>query len=194
MDVEETQISTGDDSKVALPEITGRGVEESDSLEKTNMNSGQERNVENDGQLLTLDAIEVKFCSGDNLVEIKKESKEWINGGKTKMDHSANKEIQDEITTRANVDDANQSSREGRVWNRYEDPISLRSAVPQSGYHGGEPDDEDVSAKDLLGFAWQIAKGMVSSHLKTIGNRPPAKHEHIEMNLEKIKELLATLV
>ena len=168
-----------------MPEITGREVEESDSLEKTNINGGQERSVEIDGELLTLDAIEGKFGSSDNLVETKKERKEWINGGKAKMDQPANKEIQDNITTRANAEDANQSNREGRVWNRNEDSISLRSAVPQGGYHGDEPDDDDVSAKEILSFAWQIAKGMVSSHWKTIGNRSPARNEHIEMNVEK---------
>ena len=168
-----------------MPEITGREVEESDSLEKTNMNGGQERSVEIDGELLTLDAIKGKFASSDNLVETKKERKEWINGGKTKMDQPANKEIQDNTTTRANAEDANQSNREGRVWNRNEDPISLRGAVPQGGYHRDEPDDDDVSAKEPLSFAWQIAKGMVSSHWKTIGNRSPARNEHIEMNLEK---------
>ena len=108
-----------------MPEITGREVEESDSLEKTNINGGQERSVEIDGELLTLDAIEGKFGSSDNLVETKKERKEWINGGKTKMAQPANKEIQDNITTRANAEDANQSNREGRVWNRNEDPLVL---------------------------------------------------------------------
>jgi len=163
-DAEKKPLSIGGGSKEALSENTGREVEESNNFNKTNINRGQERNVEDDGELsVNLDAIEVKFCSGANLVKNRKESNDAINCGNTKMDWAANQEkLQDKTTTRANVEDASQPSKEGSVWNRYENVISLKSAVPQSGCHGDEPDDDDISAKDLLCFAWQIAKGMVS--------------------------------
>ena len=46
-----------------------------------------------------------------------------------------------------------------KVWHHYEkEPIQ----VPQTGFHGNVEHDEEFTAKDLLGFAWQIARGMVS--------------------------------
>ena len=48
---------------------------------------------------------------------------------------------------------------EDKVWNHYEkEPIQ----VPQTGFQGNVEHDEEFTAKDLLGFAWQIARGMVS--------------------------------
>lgn len=142
-------------------------MEGPDSGEKSVINSGRERDVEEDRESLILDSTEVQFCPRN------KESKDLF------KDTLAVSKFEDKTTTRANVEDANQPSQEGRVWNGYENPVSLRSTVPQSCCHGDEPDDDEVSAKDLIGFAWQISRGMVSSNRKTIGNRPAGGPEHM---------------
>ena len=142
-------------------------MEGPDSSEKSIINSGRERDVEEDRESLILDAIVVQFCTGN------KESKDLF------KDTFAGSKFEDKTTTRASVEDANQPSQEGRVWNRYENPVSLRSTITQSCCHGDEPDDDDVSAKDLLGFAWQISRGMVSCDRKTLGKQPPASAVHM---------------
>ena len=38
--------------------------------------------------------------------------------------------------------------------------------VTQSGYHGNVQCEEEFTAKDLLRFAWQIARGMVGDELR----------------------------
>lgn len=156
--------------RTALPESTPEG-KKSASFEKTINNSGAKREDEDDGERFALNAVEVQFCSDDDskalLIETASQSNETINCGKENFDGAANKnaegfacssKFKDETATQED-----EKSKKGRMWND-KDFTGSKSVVPQSSCHEDELDDHDFSAKDLLCFAWQIAKGMVSHH------------------------------
>lgn len=82
MDDKKVQLCSKDDSKVALE--SNRESKDSASCGKTGMDSGANKDVSDGLEHLTLDEIEVKFCSGNtskvlsvgNANEIKE--KTWI--------------------------------------------------------------------------------------------------------------------
>ena len=72
-----------------------------------------------------------------------------------------NMENSDRVLTPEVIQVAFGSSNNLKVWNQYEETVGLRTAIPQSSCHVDGSSDGDFTAKDLLCFAWQIAKGMV---------------------------------
>ena len=99
------------------------------------------------------------------LVQNEQESQELVNCDKPAMD-GTNKDVLDSACCSShNGGEActpEKAVKEERVSNHYdEEPIQ----VPQNGCHGNvqREEVEDFIAKDLLSFAWQIARGMVST-------------------------------
>lgn len=178
MDDKKVQLCCKDDSKVALVE-SNRESKESASCGKTGMDSGANKDVSDGLEHLTLDEIEVKFCSGNTSKVLSVGNANEIKGKNVDptSDNDAEELIgsskfTDEATPPENAEDENEPDGEQRVWNRYENPFALSKVVPQNSCHEDGSRDDDFSAKDLLCFAWQIARGMVSSnHLINITYR-----------------------
>jgi len=95
------------------------------------------------------------------LVEDEKESKELMNCGKLPVDgidhqrlHSTCSRFNDETVTQENKAEEPKPDVKGS---------KKLSQVPPNTDHDDVQQDEDFIAKDLLCFAWQIARGMVST-------------------------------
>jgi len=102
---------------------------------------------------LKLAAIEVQF----NTDILDNESKALLTGNeKESMDPSTKLNVEPVGKEKANEKNK-QEMKEG-VENHYEaQPVQ----VTQSGCHDNVQREEEFDAKDLLSFAWQIARGMV---------------------------------
>lgn len=167
-------LSTGDDSKVLLVEIQGENNEPVNS-DKANIDKVKNKDAD---ECLTPDANAVQRCSGAHsnvlLVESPNEDMELVHCGEANIDSSTNKAVGDlasspmannESLAQGNYGYGGEPGREERVRNQYDDPSGLRAVVPQSSvYDGNDSRDDDFSAKDLLCFAWQIARGMVRTY------------------------------
>lgn len=114
---------------------------------------------------MNLDANDLRFSIDDEskalLVGDEDDSKELMNCGKlfvndidNKKLHSTCSTLNDETVTQENVvEEIKPDEKE-----------STKSCqVPQNTDHDDVQQDEDFVAKDLLCFAWQIARGMVST-------------------------------
>ena len=95
------------------------------------------------------------------LVGDEEESKELLTCGKLPVDgidnerlHSTCSKLTDETVSQENAAEEPKPDVEGR---------KTFSQVPQSTGHDDVEQDEDYIAKDILCFAWQIARGMVST-------------------------------
>ena len=89
------------------------------------------------------------------------ESRELVNGGKPTVDgidnnslHSTCSRPNDETVTKENAVEELKPDVEGST---------KSSQVPQNTGHDDGQQEEDFIAKDLLCFAWQIARGMVGT-------------------------------
>lgn len=99
------------------------------------------------------------------------DSKELMNCGKISVDGIDNKglhftcsSINDETVTQENVAEELKPDVEG----------SKFSQVPQKTDHDDEQQKDEFVAKDLLCFAWQIARGMVRTEKILLIDRQPA--------------------
>jgi len=114
---------------------------------------------------LNLDASDLHLSiDGESkvlLVEDEKESKELMNCGKLPVDdidnhrlHSTCSRLNDETVTQENkAEEINPDVKGSKKFYQ----------VPPNTDHDDVQQDEDFVAKDLLCFAWQIARGMVST-------------------------------
>ena len=114
---------------------------------------------------MNLDANDLHFSIDDDskamLVGDDDKSKEIMNCRKLPVDDIDNKrlrsacsKINDETVTQGNAVEEPKPDVEGR---------KKFSQVPQNTDYDDVRQDEDFIAKDLLCFAWQIARGMVST-------------------------------
>jgi len=114
---------------------------------------------------LNLDANDLRFSIDDEskalLVGDEDDSKELMNCGKlfvndidNKKLHSTCSTLNDETVTQENVVEEIKPDEKESTKSRQ---------VPQNTDHDDVQQDEDFVAKDLLCFAWQIARGMVST-------------------------------
>jgi len=114
---------------------------------------------------LILDANDLHFSIDDKskalLVGDKEERKELMNCGKLPVDgtdnkrlHSTCSRLSDETVTQENAVEQPKPDVEGS---------KKFSQVPQNTDYDNVQQDEDFVAKDLLCFAWQIARGMVGT-------------------------------
>ena len=154
------QLCTEDHSKRALTKCTGENKVPV-NCEGTNMEAPS-IHVEDGGERLTsLDAIEVQLSSDENskerFLEIINERKETAaRCGKTSTDHSTNKDDEDmACSSKVKYENVNPEN------------VEDENKIGRDDCHGDGPHDDDFSGKDLLRFAWQIARGMVSSHSVT---------------------------
>ena len=95
------------------------------------------------------------------LVENEDKSKELLSWGNIAVDdidnkrlHSTCSKLNDKTVTQGNDAEELKPDVEGS---------KKLSQVPQNTDHDDVKQDEDLAAKDLLCFAWQIARGMVST-------------------------------
>ncbi|XP_078379572.1 uncharacterized protein LOC144662599 isoform X1 [Oculina patagonica] len=130
-------------------------------LRNKRMQKSYQKNYYNEGDPLRLDAIEECFGVDDEskalLVRDEGEDKELVHCDKPTMD-GTNNDLVDSARRYtldpASQDDAAKESKpdvEGR---------KKSTQVPQNTRHGTVQHEEDFIAKDLLCFAWQIARGM----------------------------------
>ena len=75
----------------------------------------------------------------------------------TKKDSACRSTLNDEAVTREDLAEEVTANLERRNWNRHEEP----TRVIKGGFPGNVQLKGDFTAKDLLCFAWQIARGMV---------------------------------
>ena len=161
-----------DGSKEALPEIQ----KSTGSRWKTSMGNGANKNVKDGCERLTLNAIDVQLFYDQRpkipLVENTKVRNQSVNCEETNVDRATDKDVENlvcsSVTTYDNAafkneKDENKTGKEGTVLSDHDQPIGQSRVDPKSNCH-----DEEFSAKYLLCFAWQIARGMVSSHLLDI--------------------------
>ena len=97
------------------------------------------------------------------LLEVEDESKESINCGNIAVDdidnnrpHSTCSNLKDETVTVTQENEAEEFKPDVEGSKKF-------SQVPHNTDHDDVKQDEDLAAKDLLCFAWQIACGMVST-------------------------------
>lgn len=112
-----------------------------------------QKNYSNEENHLKLAAIEVQF----NTDILDNESKALLTGNeKESMDPSTKLNVEPDGKEKA--DEENKQEMKEGVENHYEaQPVH----VTQSGCHDNVQREEEFDAKDLLSFAWQIARGMV---------------------------------
>ena len=92
--------------------------------------------------------------------------KRYVNGIDNKALHSTCWSMNDETATQEKTADELRTDVEGN---------EKLSRVPQNTDYGDVQQDEDFVAKDLLCFAWQIARGMVSTEKILLTNRTKTK-------------------
>ena len=78
-----------------------------------------------------------------------------------KKDSASCSTLKDEVVTGEKAEAQGKPEVEGRVLNHYEKEPTQPTHGTQNGCHSNMEQEEDFSAKDLLSFAWQIARGMV---------------------------------
>ena len=109
-----------------------------------------QKNYSNDENHLRLAAIEVQFTSNN-------ESKALLSGNEEKSTDPSKLNMEAAGKEKA-AEETKPEMKEG-MENHYEaQPVH----VTQSGCHDNVQREEEFDAKDLLSFAWQIARGMVS--------------------------------
>lgn len=77
---------------------------------------------------------------------------------RNKKDSASCSTLKDEVVTGKKAEAQAKPEVEGRVLNHYEKEPPHST---QNGCHSNMQQEDDFSAKDLLSFAWQIARGMV---------------------------------
>ena len=107
--------------------------------------------------------------------------KRYVNGIENKALHSTCSSINDETATQEKAADELRTDVEGN---------EKLSRVPQNTDHGDVQQDEDFVAKDLLCFAWQIARGMVSTEMILLTNRTKTKG----YNVKKIQLVIKAII
>lgn len=130
---------------------TTRGSKESFGFGKTNLKGGANWDAKDDEECSALDAIEV--CVLD---ENAKESENSASCGKSSAYRATSKDAEDVAW-----------SSEVKYENLKPENAENKDESGRDGFHGDDPNDNDFSGKDLLGLAWQIARGMVSSQSVT---------------------------
>lgn len=165
LDAGKLQLCTKDRSKVASAEKT-KESKESANCTRINIDGGANRIDDNCLDCLSLGAIQEQLCSGVNskllLTENAKESGESLNGGGVDgpgnnyaKDLACSSKFKYENLPAENIPDEQEIAMEEKTRAHYDQSIGQNTAFLESR-------DEDLSAKDLLCFAWQIARGMVS--------------------------------
>ncbi|KAJ7385284.1 hypothetical protein OS493_016355 [Desmophyllum pertusum] len=96
------------------------------------------------------------------LVENEQESKELAYCDKPAGIDRTNKP--DVLDSRESTVEGAETGEEGKLLNGYDKDSTQAS---QNSCHGKVQSEEDFIAKDLLSFAWQIARGMVSTRIST---------------------------
>ena len=170
LDSAKVQLCRKDDSKLL--------ENKTESTKPTDKGIGANRDVEDGGECLTSTAIKVQLCGGETLkvpfVEKTKASKESINSVETQVSHATTKDHKDlawssenkyENVAFENEEEENEFSMEVRVLSQHDKPIGQSSVVLESGCDEDGSHDEEFLSKDILGFAGQIARGMVRCHL-----------------------------
>ena len=114
---------------------------------------------------MNLDANDLHFNNDDEskalLVEDEGESKELMNCEKLPVDDTDNKRLR---STCSKINDETVSQGNAAEDLKPDEEESAKSRqIPQNTDHDDVQQDEDFIAKDLLCFAWQIARGMVST-------------------------------
>ena len=107
--------------------------------------------------------------------------KRYVNGIDNKALHSTCWSMNDETATQEKTADELRTDVEGN---------EKLSRVPQNTDHGDVQQDEDFVAKDLLCFAWQIARGMVSTEMILLTNRTKTKG----YNVKKIQLVIKAII
>ena len=146
-----TQLGHEHGSKEALAEKNGESRKPI-SCEETNVESGANKDPENKGERVTVGEIEVLiFDPGDRskepLNENAREEKQpgSSSSGETKEDNNVNEDAEDLACSSDSLKISENDFQE-----------------TADGNENGCVEDDYFSAKDLLRFAWQIARGMVS--------------------------------
>ena len=146
LDAKEGKLTTRDDSKVLLAEIP----QVDEKFGKASKDSGENKDVEEIDEHLNADEIKVQFCNGQ----------ESVTSGKANLHSSANDHI--DMAWTPSMDNETEGAT-GMRMNQYDNPPKLKAVTSQSSDYKDGPYDDEFAAKDLLSFAWQIARGMVSS-------------------------------
>ena len=110
---------------------------------------------------MILDADDLDDESKPLLVGDEEETNELMNSGKLPVDGTDNKKLHS-TCSRFN-DDIVTLENEAEELKPDEEESTKSSQVPENTSHGNVQEGEDLIAKDLLCFAWQIARGMVST-------------------------------
>lgn len=146
-----TQLGHEDGSKEALAENNGESRKPI-SCDETNVETGANKDPENKGERVTVGEIEVLICNpGDRskepLNENAREEKQpdSSSSGQTNEDNAANEDAEDLACSSGSLKISANDFQE-----------------TADGNENGCVEDDYFSAKDLLRFAWQITRGMVS--------------------------------
>lgn len=115
---------------------------------------------------MTLTPNQVDFCTDDEskalLTRDDQEREKLVNSDKQnvdliKKDSACRSTLNGETVPREDLVEEVTVNLERTNWNRYEEP----TRVIKGSFHGNVQRKDDFTAKDLLCFAWQIARGMV---------------------------------
>ena len=131
------------------------------------MQKSYRKNYYNEGDHLTLDANEVHFSVDDEskalLPGVDKESKEVVQCDKLVFEGTNKDPADSPGCSTVNGDTVTQENAVKEVKPDMEGS-NQSTQVPQNTRHDSVQHEEDFIAKDLLGFAWQVARGMVSTY------------------------------